>query len=63
MRCSTPCPREALRRIRRIVLEYHGAAGLDADAIADDLQKHLQDNGFECTVAKDRYLLFARRRG
>ncbi len=56
-------PVEALRRIRRIVLEYHGVGGLDAEAIADDLQEYLQRNGFECTVAKHRSMLFARRRG
>ena len=52
----------ALRRIHRIVLEYHDVAGLDAEAVRDDLQRHLQGNGFECAAAKDRPLLFARRR-
>ena len=54
---------KALRRIHRIVLEYHGVPGFDAEAVGDDLQKHLQDNGFDCAAAKDRRLLFARRRG
>jgi FkbM family methyltransferase len=54
---------KALRRIHRIVLEYHGVTGLDAEAVGDDLQRHLQGNGFECVVVKDRCLLFARRRG
>jgi len=53
----------ALRRIHRVVLEYRGVTGLDAEAVGDDLQRHLQGNGFECAVAKDRTLLFARRRG
>ena len=53
----------ALRRIHRIVLEYHGVTGLDAEAVRDDLQSHLQGNGFECAADKDRSLLFARRRG
>ena len=54
---------KSLRRVRRIALEYHGVAGLDAHTVGDDLRKHLQGNGFECAVAKDRCLLFARRRG
>ncbi len=54
---------QALRRIHRIVLEYHGVTGLDAEAVRDDLQSHLQGNGFECAAPKDRPLLFARRRG
>jgi FkbM family methyltransferase len=53
---------KALRRIRRIVLEYHGVTGLEAEAVGDDLQRHLQSHGFECTAAKERTLLFARRR-
>jgi len=53
---------ETLRRIHRIVLEYHGVTGLDAEAVGDDLQRHLQSHGFECTAAKERTLLFARRR-
>lgn len=53
---------KALRRIHRIVLEYHGVTRLDADAVGADLQRHLQGNGFECTVAKHRSLLFAHRR-
>ena len=54
---------KTLRRIHRIVLEYHGVTGLDAEAVRDDVQRHLQGNGFECAAAKDRPLLFARRRG
>jgi FkbM family methyltransferase len=54
---------EGLRRIRRIVLEYHAVAGLDAQAVGDDLRQYLQGNGFECAVAEDRCVLFARRRG
>jgi FkbM family methyltransferase len=52
---------DALRRIRRIVLEYHGVAGLDAQAVGDDLREHLQRHGFDCALARDRSLLFARR--
>jgi len=53
---------KALRRIHRIVLEYHGVPGLDAEGVRDDLQRHLQGNGFECAAVADRPLLFARRR-
>jgi FkbM family methyltransferase len=52
---------EALRQIRRLTLEYHDAAGLDAEAVGEDLQRHLEANGFTCTLAKDRCLLYARR--
>jgi FkbM family methyltransferase len=53
---------ETLRAIRRIVLEYHAAAGLESDLVAADLQKHLEQHGFACSVAKERCLLFASRR-
>jgi FkbM family methyltransferase len=52
---------ETLRRVRRLTLEYHGAAGLDAQEVGADLQRHLEANGFECTAARDRCLLYARR--
>jgi FkbM family methyltransferase len=52
---------QILRRIHRIVLEYHGLRGSDARTVADEIKALLSGAGFDCTILPEVSLILGVR--